>query len=74
MADAINSDPYGAGNPYREMVGLMLLTRRHILVGGRRLGDAAGLLAVDQRWATVEVRSEESFQMATCLSPIFDAK
>ncbi len=70
-ADAINTDPYGNGNPYRELVGLMLLTRRDVLASGRRLGDRVGLLAVDRRWTLLEVRSSETLQIAERLAPIF---
>jgi hypothetical protein len=71
LADSLNRDPYGRNAPFRELVGLLLLSRREIIASGRRVGDHAGLLVVDRKWGMIDVRSAEGFEVAERLEPFF---
>ena len=71
-ADSLCANFYGDAAPFREVVGLMLLTRRRVIASGRRIGEHVGLLVVDRKWGFCDVRSGESFTIAEALAPLFE--
>ncbi len=73
LADSLSEDFYGAAAPFREVVGLFLITRRNILLSGHRIGESVGLVVVDKKWAFVDIRSEESFQIAEHLADMLES-
>jgi len=49
---------------FQEMVGLALATRPDLIRDGRRLGDAVGFEVVDQFWALVDIRDDDTHAVA----------
>ena len=49
---------------FQEMVGLALATRPALIRDGRRLGDAVGFEVVDQFWALIDIRDDETHAVA----------
>jgi hypothetical protein len=46
------------------MVGLALATRPDLIRDGRRLGDAVGFEVVDQFWALIDIRDDDTHAVA----------
>lgn len=72
LADSLSNDFYGSAAPFREVVGLLLITRRDVLMSGKRIGESVGLVVVDKKWCFVDIRSEESFQIAERLADLLE--
>jgi len=53
---------------FQEMVGLALATRPGLIRDGRRLGDAVGFEVVDQFWALVDIRDDDTHAVAELVS------
>ena len=49
---------------FQEMVGLALATRPDLIRDGRRLGDAVGFEVVDQFWALIDIRDDDTHAVA----------
>lgn len=71
LPEALAKDFYGGAAPFIELLGLLLVSRRHVVADGCRVGDNVGLVVVDRKWHFMDVRSEESLAMAECLAPFF---
>ncbi|OSM00107.1 putative acylneuraminate cytidylyltransferase [Magnetofaba australis IT-1] len=74
IADSFNRDHPLSQKPYRELVGLFTLTRRDVLLGGHRIGEEVGLIAVPNHWTRVETRDATSLEAARLLAPMYQNK
>ena len=71
LADSVCANPWGTDAPFREAVGLMLVSRRRVFAQERRVGDNVGLIVVDRKWAFPDIHSRESLEIARHLEPLY---
>lgn len=64
-------DFYDNSAPFVELLGLLLVSRRHVIAGGDRVGGHVGLVVVDRKWHFVDINSAESFKIAEHLEPLY---
>ena len=57
--------------PFIELLGIMLVSRRHVIAAGERVGEHVGLVVVDRKWRFADIHSEESFRIAEQLESLF---
>ena len=70
LIDSVNAHPWGPVSTYREMVGLMQLSRREVIMARKRIGEKVGLVVVDKKWTYPEVSSEDGLSAARQLTSL----
>jgi len=54
-----------------EMLGLLAVSRRHVIVSGHRVGNHVGLIVLDHKWRFIDLQDASSFKLAEVLAPHF---
>lgn len=71
LADSFHREGGVSSHPYRELLGLLLASRREVILSGERIGSTVGLLVVERKWSFLDIRSAESFEIAERLEPLY---
>lgn len=53
-----------------ENLGLLSAARRDVVRAGSRVGDAVGLVVIDEMWRYPELANERAFEIALALEPV----